>query len=252
VDPGFLVIGQTLIIPLEGLSSSEVLLSTPIPVAWTGPYCYPSADGGLWCLLQVNNDQSTALENLSGWLSLYDAQGNQVGGQAAASPLNILPPGASIPLVAFFPSPLPEFSLVQGQLLTALPVEPGDTRYLNAVLQVESTEISPDGLQASLRGQVLLPEGQIPGQVWILAVAYDETGQVVGQRKIEFLAPCGTPSSPTPANTPQVTPSTGTPAATLTPVATLPPLVPCTPFEISLYSLAPVIQRVELLLEARP
>jgi hypothetical protein len=252
VDPGFLVIGQTLIIPLEGLSSSDVLLSTPIPVAWTGPYCYPSADNGLWCLLQVNNDQSTALENLSGWVSLYNAQGNQVGGQAAASPLNILPAGASIPLVAFFPSPLPEFSLVQGQLLTALPVEPGDSRYLNAALQVESTETSANGLESSVRGQVLLLEGQIPSQIWVLAVAYDETGQVVGQRKIEFLAPCGMPSSPTPANTAQATPSIGTPAATLTPDATLPPLLPCTSFEISVYSLAPAIRRVELLLEARP
>jgi LysM repeat protein len=252
VDPGFLVVGQALIIPIEGVTASEILLPTPIPVAWAGPHCYPSAEGGLWCLIQVRNDQSTRLENLSGWVSLYDAQGNQVGGQAASAPLNILPVGASMPLVAFFPPPLPEFSLAQGQLLTVVPVQAGDPRYLHAGLQVESTEIAGDGREGAVRGQVLLPEGQAPSLVWILAVAYDESGQVVGQRKVELQAPCGESLSPTPANTAQATPSSGTPAATPTSTATLPAQVPCTPFEISVYSLGPAIHKVEILLEARP
>ena len=252
VDPGFLVIGNALVIPIEGQLSGEIPLPTPLPVPWSAPRCYPSADGGLWCLILVTNDQSTALENLSAWISLYDAQGNPVGGQAAVAPLNLLPTGASMPLVAFFSPPLPDGLLPQGQLLSALAVEDANARYLSAEVQVSAVEISENGSQASVQGQVLVPQGSIPSMVWIAFVAYDEVGEVVGMRKFDLGAPCGLPSTAEASSTALPTPATGTATFTPTPSATPAPLVVCTPFEFTVYSLGPVIHRVEVLLEARP
>jgi hypothetical protein len=252
VDPGFLVIGNALVIPIEGQSSGEIPLPTPLPVLWSAPRCYSSADEGMWCFLLVTNDQPTAIENLSAWISLYDSQGNPIGGQAAAAPLNLLSSGKSMPLMAFFASPIPDEVLPQGQLLTALAVEDVGGRYLNAEVQVSSVDIADGGMLASVQGQVMVPQGSIPSSVWIIVTAYDEAGEVVGLRKFDLGTPCGTPQTPVASSTLQPTPATGTPAFTPTPSATPAPLVVCTQFEYPVYSLGPTIQRVEVLLEARP
>ena len=216
VDPGFLVIGQTLIIPLEGDAPAAIPLPTPLPVTHSAPQCYPSADDGLWCFMLVTNDQPDYLENLSGWITLYDDLGNQVGAQAAVSPLNRLPPGASLPLMAFF-SALPlNSSRVQGQLASALAVDANDQRYLAADLLIKVTQIGGNGAYATASGEVVLPQGSVPGSVWLLAVAYDAGDNVVGVRKLDLGAPTDTS------------------------------------FEIVVYSLGPTITRVELLVEARP
>ena len=252
VDPGFLVVGNALGIPLEGQASNAIPLPAPLPLPWSEPRCYANAEGGLWCFILVTNDQPNAIENLSAWISLYDAQGNPVGGQAATSPLNLLSMNASMPLMAYFAPPLPTSVLPQGQLLSALAVENSSMRYLDAALLVSSLEISQDGAQASAQGQVMIPQGSIPSTVWIVLTAYDRGGNVVGARKSVLDAPCGTPLTPVPTNTLQPTPGTGTPAFTPTTSPTPLPLVTCTEFDLTVYSLGPAIQRAEALVEARP
>jgi LysM repeat protein len=239
VDPGFLVIGNALIIPIEGLASNEIPQPTPLPVPWTAPRCYASADDGLWCFIVVTNNQSNAIENISAWISLYDEQGNLLSGRAAVPPLNKLPSAASMPLVAFFDAPLPGEPQPQGQLLTALAVEDVNARYLDAEVRLGSVEIAEDGTSAAVQGQVLVPEGSSPSTVWIVLTAYDDGGEVVGMRKFDLGTPCGTPPAPAASSTPQPTPGTGTPAFTPTTSATPAPLTVCTPFEYAVYSLGP-------------
>ena len=252
VDPGFLVIGNALVIPIEGQSSSEIPNPTPLPVPWSAPRCYPSGDEGLWCFILVTNDQPNPIENISAWISLYDAEGDPVGGQAAVAPLNLLPSGESLPLMAFFAPPLSGELLPQGQLLTALVVEGGVARYLNAEAQIINVDIAEDGVLASVQGQVMVPQGSIPSYVWLVLTAYDEAGEVAGVRKFDLGTPCGIPQTPAASSTLQATPATGTPTFTPTSSATPAPLVICTPFEFTVYSLGPAIQRVEVLVEARP
>jgi hypothetical protein len=206
----------------------------------------------LWCFIVVTNNQSSAIENISAWVSLYDAQGNLLSGRAAVPPLNKLSSAASMPLVAFFDEPLPGQPQPQGQLLTALAVEDAGARYLDAEVRLGSVDIAEDATSATVQGQVLVPEGSIPSSVWIVLAAYDVGGEVVGMRKFDLGTPCGTPPTPAASSTPQPTPGTGTPAFTPTASATPAPLAVCTPFEYTLYSLGPSIQRVEALVEARP
>jgi hypothetical protein len=252
VDPGFLVIGNTLVIPIEGQSSAEIPQPTPLPVAWSGPRCYSSGEGGLWCFILVENNQPSPIENLAGWISLYDAEGNPLGGQAAVAPLNLLPPGAAMPLLAFFAPPTPAEVIPQGQLLSAVAVENQGARYLPVEVQVETVQIGEFGLSANVQGNVLVPEGSHPSSVWLAIVAYDDAGEVIGMRKFDLGMPCGVPPTPSDSSTPQPTPGQGTPTFTPAPSETPAPLVICTPIDFTVYSMGPAIQRVEVLLEARP
>ena len=222
LNPNFLTVGKSVVIPIQATSvSTPVPSPTPVPVRMAAPHCYPTADGGLWCFVLATNDQPVALENLSAWILLAGPNGQVLGGQLAIPPLNRLPSSASLPLMAFFPPPPPAGAVPSAELSNSLVIPAGDTRYLTATLQVESVEISPNGLQADVQGNVLLPADARPASVvWVAVVAYDAAGGVVGVRKWEA-------------------------AEALPPAGRL-------PFTVTVYSLGPAIARVEAVVEARP
>ena len=262
VNPNLLVVGTQVIIPipLDGSSGDVVggtpqAIATPTPVAveLAEPVCYPQADGGLWCLALVGNESGRTLENVSGWISLQPAQG-EASGLPAVTPLNILAPGAVLPLAVYFPPPAPQDARVAFELLAALPVAEGDRRYATTELEIESVEIMPGGLEAVTRGQVRFPlppaatitptsdpttptvtpsptlaitgtpiaEGSTPAArlVWLALVAYDDQGEVVGLRKWEAQREI--------------------------------PFGGSLPFEVTVYSLGPPIDHMQVLVEARP
>jgi hypothetical protein len=222
MNPNFLTVGKSVIIPIQATAAPTPIPSpTPVPARLGSPSCYPTADGGLWCLVLATNDQPVPLENLSAWIALGGSHGQLLAGQEAILPLNRLPPGASLPLVAFFPPPVSADAVPDARLTNSLMISPQDTRYLTATLQVESVVIHPDGLQADVAGEVLLPAGDRPASViWVAVVAYDVSGQAVGVRKWQAAAP-------------------------LLPAGRM-------PLRVTVYSLGPTIARVEAVVEARP
>ena len=222
LQPNFLIVGTSVIIPIQATSApTSVPTPTPVPVRMAAPRCYPTADGGLWCFVLAANDQLFGLENLSAWITLGDSHGQILAGQEAIAPLNRLPPGATLPLMAFFPPPVSADAVPDARLTNSLVIPAEDTRYLTATVQVESVEILTGGLQATVQGNVLLPAGTRPASVvWVAAIAYDDAGQVVGVRKWEA-------------------------AESLQPAGRL-------PFTVTVYSLGPAIARVEAVVEARP
>lgn len=222
VNPNLLIIGKSVIIPIQATPApTPVPTSTPVPVGMGAPSCYPTADGGLWCFVLATNDQPFGLENLSAWVALSGPQGQMLAGQDAILPLNRLPPGASLPFMAFFPAPISADAIPETRLTNSLVILPGDTRYLTATVQVNAVDIAPDGLQADVQGEVSLPAGSRPATVvWVAVTAYETSGQVVGVRKWEATEP-------------------------LQPAGRL-------PFTVTVYSLGPVITRVDAVVEARP
>jgi hypothetical protein len=87
-------------------------------------------------------------------------------------------------LMAYFAPPLPDEFEARSEVISALEVAADDTRYLNLEVETGKVEINPDGEQAVVSGEVILPEDvPIPSQVWVLAVAYDGSGDIVGARK---------------------------------------------------------------------
>jgi hypothetical protein len=143
----------------------------------------------MWCFVLVHNDTQNMIENLSAQVTLQDANGDSLASAQALPPLNILPPGDSLPLMVFFPPEIPTDSDPQVQLLTGIHLQPDDARYLPATLHNTLAQIDSSGRVAQASGTVFLPEDAPPASlVWVAAVAYDGFGRVVGVRRWESTA----------------------------------------------------------------
>ncbi|HEY5572931.1 MAG TPA: LysM peptidoglycan-binding domain-containing protein [Anaerolineales bacterium] len=230
VDPRFLSIDTVLIIPPGEETPVALVTPTPPPLDLDDPVCYPTADGGAWCFLLVENDQPYALENISAWIGIYDLEGENVAGEVGITPLNLLPPDRSMPVVASFPPPLPERFTASSDRFSAFGVPDTGDRYLETRLTIDQVEISENGLQASLGGSVRLPARSPAAKlVWLLGVAYDAEGNVIGVRRWETGEIAGN----------------GDAEAVIEGGDSL-------PFSFDVFSLGPAIERVDVLVEARP
>ena len=101
VSPNSMSIGTKLNIPSNLANPGGASTSTPVPAPVEQIECYPTADQGMWCFVLVHNDTSDLLENISAQVTLVNAGDQTLASAQAISPLNILPPGASLPLMVF-------------------------------------------------------------------------------------------------------------------------------------------------------
>ena len=236
VQPAALQVGTTLIIPTGSEIPGEPT-PTPAPLPVQQARCWSETDGGLWCFALVQNGYAETLENLSAQFTLLDSNGQELASQAAFALLNTLPPGQSMPLAVHFPPPVqtnvtvPRAGIVptllretgttlRVQVLTAIRLLPGDTRYLPVALENTLVSMEASGRTAQVTGRVILTGAGTANTLWVLATAYDAAGNVVGVRRWE-------------------SPSALTADA---PVS----------FDFLVYSVGPGIDRVEFLAEARP
>ena len=230
VDPRAMIVGMQLLIPITptpppaATPTSDAAQATAAPTAeeeaaLAPPDCYPDAAGGLWCFALVENDQDSPLENVSGVITL--GEGETARQETAITPLNLLPAGASLPLIAYFQPPLPADRTASVERDFSLPVMPDDQRYLDLALSGQNLKLSEDGLSAVVTGMVSLSADQADADyVWISATAFDAAGHIVAVRRWDSaleLAASGELD-----------------------------------FEIRLYSMAGPIDRVDLLAEAQP
>ncbi len=186
VSPNNMPVGTKLNIPAASARPVGASTPTPVPAPVEQIACYPSAEGGAWCFVSVYNDAATALENLSARLTLLNAAGQEVASGLALPPLDILPPGARLPLAVYFPPVIPQGIRPQAQLLSGILLPADDTRYLLASLHNSLIQVDASGRSAQVSGTVRLPENLPPARVvWIAATAYDRAGRVVGVRRWE-------------------------------------------------------------------
>jgi hypothetical protein len=88
--------------------------------------------------------------------------------------------------MVFFPPVIPADAAPQVQLLTGIHLQPDDARYLPATLNNTLAQVNSSGRNAQVSGTVrLLEDSQPANLVWVVAVAYDEFGGVVGVRRWE-------------------------------------------------------------------
>lgn len=220
VSPTALTVGMTLSIPVGGSLAGQAT-PTAVPLTIRQTRCWPFGHGGLWCVALIQNEYAETLENLSLQFTLLGSDAQPLTSQVAFAPLDILPAGQAMPVAAYFPPPAPAEASLQAQWLTAIRLLPGDERYLAAIVQNSLVEVDAAGRTARLRGQVrLTAPGQTASLVWVLGVAYDAAGQVVGLRRWEAATSLGAGES--------------------------------LPFEFSVSSVGPPIERIEFLVEVRP
>ena len=185
VNARLLVVGTELVIPLGDNIPSSPVTATPIPIKISGTNCYPAPDG-IWCFISIANDRTRPLENISAQVLLHNNSGGFIAEGTAIGAINLLPPGEEFPLVVFFPGSHSSEIIATINILTGHPIPRNDARYLNAWLEIDEVVMSEGGLQAEVLGTVGLPAKSQPGNlVWILVIAYDSDGNVVGVRKDE-------------------------------------------------------------------
>ena len=220
ISPNSMSIGQVLRIPSDPANPSGEPTPSPAPFQIEQIQCYPGAAQSMTCLVLAHNDTSDAYENVSAQVTLVGADGAQLASSPALLPLNILPAGTSLPLAVFFASGIPAEAQPRVQVLTAIRLLPGGTRYLPASPRNVMVQVDWEGRSAEVRGEIALPaESKAAATVWVAATAYDEQGRVVGYRRWE--------------------------GGALQPGGTL-------PFTLRVSSLGGRIARVELAVEARP
>lgn len=217
VNPNALPVGATLIIPVGEALPGEPT-PTPVSLRVRQTTCYPTREGGLWCLALLVNDYAETVENLSVLFVLQDETGQEISRQVAFAPLDIVPAGRAIAVAAFFPAPTPPRARAAVRVLTAYRLLASDTRYLPASARNVLVEMAWDGRSARLSGLVVLEATSVSARkVWVLAVAYDADDNAVGVRRWEAAQEVNGQ----------------------------------TPFAFSVYSLGAPIARVELLVEAQ-
>lgn len=223
VDPYILSVGTVVAVPPaepQVYGTPVIPSPTPIVMKLIQPRCYPDAGGGLWCFALVTNTQEIRVENITGSIRLADGTG-QVFDKQAYLPLDSLPAGGSLPLVAFFPQTQIEPVRLEAEITIALAVRQGDSRFLPAVITDQDIRISPEGDSAFISGVVGLDDPAFEAkQVRVAAVAYDNEGAVTGVRVWESKIP-------------------------LTPGQML-------PFSFRVYRSGGEISRVEMVVEVRP
>jgi LysM repeat protein len=219
VEASSLFIGAQLIIPTGAELPGEPS-PTPVPFTVLQARCWPETGGGLWCFALVQNPFADRIENLAVQFTLLDTADREIDSQISYGLLDILPSGESMLLVAHFPAPMPLDVSIRVQVLTGNRLLPGDDRYLPASVSDTLVTLDATGRTANVSGRVLLSGAGTANLVWVLANAYDASGNVVGVRRWEA-------------------------DSILTSDAPV-------PFSFDVFSVGPPIAQVDFLVEARP
>ncbi len=188
MNPDLLSIGQKLLIPAPGGqgTATPIPTPTPLPMQVADPRCFPSTSGGLWCLVSVTNTTGSTVEGLSGLLTLVSASGEPLVTLPIYPPLNLLPAEQVMVLATYLSPPVPEYSRVAAVLTMGVPVQQAESRY--ASLDWSTTRSQPNADRLSWVASVSLRMPADSATTWQVAVAllaFDDRGQVIGFAKWE-------------------------------------------------------------------
>ena len=190
VNPNVMSIGTKLTIPSQSGAGFAGSSATPVPMT-VGPLnCIRSREGGIWCFLSIKNEQKFPVENIFAHILLGNNQTGQVLDQLTTAPLNILYPGKAFAISAYFSTAIPDPFQTSYELVSALQVQDGSSRYLETKVENQQINIGSNGLSARISGDVSLTDPSASAtQVWAAAFAFDVQGRVIGIRRWEGSAP---------------------------------------------------------------
>jgi LysM repeat protein len=222
LNADLLSIGQQILIPApgaDGSTATPIPTPTPLPLDTGRPRCFLTTSGGAWCLLTVRNNTEESVEGLTGWITLLDERGAPVLTLPVYPPLNVLPPGEAMVLAGFQPGPMPAFFALASALTMAVPVHDAAQRYPALEWSLVRSQPAADRRSWQAEIEVALP-AEVVGtpRVTLALLALDAQGEVIGFTQWE--------------RQPALLPGERAVA------------------RLSVYSLGPAIERVEILAEA--
>lgn len=192
ITPRALSVGTQILIPFIGApeaekSAIENVISAPLSLTVSPVKCSGTAEGGLWCVAGVENQQEEAATGITLTFSLIDASGQPVSEQSVPPLLNLLAPGGKLPVAAYFNPEIPVDYQVQVVLKTALSVEEGSA--LAVPVEIKINSIDPGGRSALVSAVIPAQDADSKvDSVWVALIAYDEAGNIVGVRRLEYPA----------------------------------------------------------------
>lgn len=189
IDPRILSVGQEVIIPSPGDESAGALLltPTPVPIDLSPVRCHPIPSGSLWCLTTARNTTSADIRGLSVLVTLVNPAGQPLAYAPAYSPLDLIPKGSLMPLAAFFPDPPSDYVNAIATQLSAVQVGEEIIRYTDLMVEKTISERGSDGHRWRVQGEATLPvsfQGSA-ARINVLLLALDATQEVVGYSKWE-------------------------------------------------------------------
>jgi len=183
LDERIITAGQKISIPQIKNGKPILPQPTPVPLPFSTPACIAPRDGGVLCYSLAQNNTQAHIEGLSVQFSLHGDNDQVLTSLIVTSPLERVAPGKSMPIMAYFPPPLPVIKGVSVFPVTCLPAKADDVRFLSPQLHVSEINVLPDGMNAHVKGQITLPPNSPPaGLITILAAGYDFEGNFVGTR----------------------------------------------------------------------
>ena len=189
VQPGFLSIGAVLVIPsAQGAEGGEVVNAgvapTPAPIPLSAPACYPTPTSALYCFVEARNPTDAAMENVSARITLAGADGLPLASAVAYSALDVIPPRSAAPLAVLFQSAPAGVAAMGAELLTANPST--DPSAHHVLLDIPAHSGAASGAGWVVAGQVSNPSDVPAASAWLVLTLYDQSGTIVGYRKIEL------------------------------------------------------------------
>jgi LysM repeat protein len=214
VDLNYLKEGSTLTIPARSQTPSPILFTpTPVTLDLGQVHCYPTAEGKAWCLVNIRNNQADPVYYLTGDFLLQ--AGDQVASQTATGLMNVLPAGAQAPLIALLDGPVSYPFQAHFILKTAFQANSPTVR--SVAVSGQQIQIQPDGLAIRVTGTV---QADGDGEQHIAVVVCGYHGDLpAGIRRLEL-------------------PDTVQPGAQV-------------PFDLTVYTTGPVMDKVEVYAEAK-
>jgi LysM repeat protein len=195
VNPNLMSVGTILVIPVASSpatpASPQTALPTAVPIQLSQPVCYATLDGGLDCFTLASNPMTIFVESVSVTFHLANTDTGEILSQTATTPLNLIPPGRSLPVHTLFRPPLPQHTRTDAALQNALPYTASDQRYINVRIENRKDSIAADGLSADAEGDLILAgdAAEKAGVTWVAAAAFDSQNQLVGLRRWEASNP---------------------------------------------------------------
>lgn len=188
INPTNLQPGQAVFIPppaLDPLAPNQAAVATPLPITLDSFQCSPTPVASLICLTEFTNNTDQPIINLSVKATLLNSD-NSIGDSTVAfSPLDLIPPGVSVPLGAVFNGGSQRLAIASP--LTA--EVGGGLADLYATLPVPNVTTSTTDGAFTLTGTLTNTSPTALNTIVVVGTVYNAAGAVTGYRKVTLPAP---------------------------------------------------------------
>jgi hypothetical protein len=150
-------------------------LPTPVITSIKAPDCHPHGEEQWICFLLVQNSLNESIGNITGQVKV----GGTSAVYTASCPLDVIPAGAAIPLIAWIPAGEINPEAMSGNLTAATTVDSESLRHVIVEITRHSETYPADRRSVIIDG-ALTPS--TAGTLRVLAYAQDNQGQVLGYR----------------------------------------------------------------------